>query len=140
MHNRKIDSLKEFVSINDFISLSFEDILSWPNANEVISDLIFLVGYNYIEHECNSNGFNIFKAGMFYNEMDEKLTLSESGLEGKLLLAVKTAFNVYIDIQKQSNVMDLYSPDMRESIAADIIKKNKIDLFFFNQIQKRIIC
>lgn len=140
MHNRKIESLKGLIGRDGFISFSFEDVLKLPNVDNIISDLIFLVGYNFIECEHSSNGCLNFKAGMFYDDLDEKLTFNENGLEGKLLLAVKTVYNVYIDMQRQSNIMDLYSPDMRSSYVGNILSKNKIDLFLFNQIQQRIAC
>ena len=59
-------------------------------------------------------------------------------LQGNLLLAVKTVYNVYVDIQLQSNIIDFYSQEMREKIIDSIILKNKIDRFFFNHLQHRM--
>lgn len=138
MHNRKIENLKELFGLKESIPVSFDDLLKSPNIEGIISDLIFLVGYNFITYERSSDGHIKFKAGMFYDESDEKLTFDGMVLQGNLLLAVKTVYNVYVDIQLQSNIIDFYSQEMREKIIDSIILKNKIDRFFFNHLQHRM--
>jgi hypothetical protein len=138
MHNRKIENLKELIGLKESTPLSFDDLLKSPNIEGIISDLIFLIGYNFIKCEQDSNGNLKFKAGMFYDESDEKLTFDGKILKGNLSLAVKTVYNVYVDIQLQSNIIDFYSQEMREQIFEKIISKNKIDRFFFNHLQHRM--
>ncbi|WP_164673723.1 MULTISPECIES: hypothetical protein [Aeromonas] len=138
MHNRKIENLKELFVLKESIPVSFDDLLKSPNIEGIVSDLIFLVGYNFITYERSSDGHIKFKAGMFYDESDEKLTFDGMVLQGNLLLAVKTVYNVYVDIQLQSNIIDFYSQEMREKIIDSIILKNKIDRFFFNHLQHRM--
>lgn len=138
MHNRKIENLKELFVLKESIPVSFDDLLKSPNIEGILSDLIFLVGYNFITYERSSDGHIKFQAGMFYDESDEKLTFDGMVLQGNLLLAVKTVYNVYVDIQLQSNIIDFYSQEMREKIIDSIILKNKIDRFFFNHLQHRM--
>lgn len=139
MHNKKIENLKKLLDTNEFLSLNFNDIIAKPNCTDLIKDLIFLVGYNNIEIEHKSSNNVIFKAGMFVGDLDEKLHLKDNILDGKLLLAIETVFNVLLDIQRQSNILELYPRDMRNKINSEIEQKNNINSLFFNNIKSRMI-
>ncbi|MBE4703682.1 hypothetical protein GXB76_24305, partial [Citrobacter freundii] len=109
MVKTKIDHLKQVINSDDFLSLSFEDIIKFDNNVQLLEDLIYLVGYNIIFTERTPAGTTIFSAGMFANDLDEKIKLDNNHIEGKLLLAIKTVFNIILEMKKLPNVVDLYS-------------------------------
>lgn len=138
MHNSKIKNLKDFLSSNDFYRISFDQISELSNCSDIIKELIYVVGYNNIEVDVLSPNIVVYKAGMFWGDLDEKLILNNGHLDGKLLPAIQAVFNVLSDIQRQSNIIDLYSHEMKSKIINDILQKNSIDSCFYNQILIRM--
>ncbi|HHX8340029.1 TPA: hypothetical protein ACVOY6_003654, partial [Vibrio alginolyticus] len=80
----------------------------------------------------------IFKAGMFPSSLEEVLTLKCNIITGSLVDAVQITFNTILDINRQSNILELYPREMRKSINDEIIKKNNIDSNFLNQLNSRL--
>ncbi|EJS0325239.1 MULTISPECIES: hypothetical protein [Vibrio] len=138
MLKSKIDELKLFIESSDFLSKSFNDILTSKNNFKLIEDLIFLIGYNYISVERKQGDEFIFKAGMFPSSLEEVLTLKCNIITGSLVDAVQITFNTILDINRQSNILELYPREMRKSINDEIIKKNNIDSNFLNQLNSRL--
>ncbi|EJL7426822.1 hypothetical protein ACWO25_004209 [Vibrio parahaemolyticus] len=138
MLKSKIDELKLFIESSDFLSKSFNDILTSKNNFKLIEDLIFLIGYNYISVEIKQGDEFIFKAGMFPSSLEEVLTLKCNIITGSLVDAVQITFNTILDINRQSNILELYPREMRKSINDEIIKKNNIDSNFLNQLNSRL--
>ncbi len=138
MLKSKIDELKLFIESSDFLSKSFNDILTSKNNLKLIEDLIFLIGYNYISVERKQGDEFIFKAGMFPSSLEEVLTLKCNIITGSLVDAVQITFNTILDINRQSNILELYPREMRKSINDEIIKKNNIDSNFLNQLNSRL--
>ncbi|EGR0771081.1 hypothetical protein HBG08_004092 [Vibrio parahaemolyticus] len=138
MLKSKIDELKLFIESSDFLSKSFNDILTSKNNFKLIEDLIFLIGYNYIIVERKQGDEFIFKAGMFPSSLEEVLTLKCNIITGSLVDAVQITFNTILDINRQSNILELYPREMRKSINDEIIKKNNIDSNFLNQLNSRL--
>tara|TARA_B100002049_G_scaffold12162_1_gene8754 strand:- start:1201 stop:1536 length:336 start_codon:yes stop_codon:yes gene_type:complete len=108
-------------------------------SKEIIKDLVFVVGYNYIELNEQGTGDIIITAGVVPEDLREVLTIRNKKLNGKLSKRVETTFNTLLDIKRQSNILELYPREMRKSINEKIMNNN-IDTFFFNQIKSRIIC
>ncbi|EPQ6905733.1 hypothetical protein ACUVZB_000502 [Citrobacter freundii] len=138
MVKTKIDHLKQVINSDDFLSLSFEDIIKFDNNVQLLEDLIYLVGYNIIFTERTPTGTTIFSAGMFANDLDEKIRLDNNHIEGKLLLAIKTVFNIILEMKKLPNVVDLYSTEMIVKLNNAIAKNNKVDILFLNLVRNRL--
>lgn len=138
MFKTKIGHLKQVIKSDDFLSLSFEDLVMLNNSVQLLEDLIYLVGYNIITIERTPSGTIIFNAGMFTNDLDEKIRLDNNHIEGKLLLAIKTAFNLILEIQRLPNVIDLYSNEMIANLNNEIVKNNSVDISFLNLIRNRL--
>ncbi|EKG0012806.1 hypothetical protein O1D74_003225 [Vibrio cholerae] len=134
----KINVLKKFINEADFLNKSFSDILTSKENFKLIEDLIFLVGFNYIKIEQKNADEFVFKAGMFPDAVAHVLTLKNNTITGPLSNAVQVTFNTILDINRQSNILDLYPKEMRKSINDDIIKRNNIDSNFFNQLSARL--
>lgn len=100
--------------------------------------MIYLVGYNIIFTERTPTGTTIFSAGMFANDLDEKIRLDNNHIEGKLLLAIKTVFNIILEMKKLPNVVDLYSTEMIVKLNNAIAKNNKVDILFLNLVRNRL--
>ncbi|MBF4232616.1 hypothetical protein [Vibrio anguillarum] len=140
MHKTKIDKLSELLNSNGFLSTTFVDILDNSQSKEIIEDLVFVIGYNYIDLTEQNNGDIIITAGVVPEDLREVLTVRNKNLDGKLSERVETTFNTLLDIKRQSNILELYPREMRKSINEEIMKKNNIDSCFFNQIKLRAIC
>lgn len=138
MLKKKIEILNKISGSDDFIKIDFNDLLNMEGFPGIVEDLIFLVGYNYIVVEKDASNASCFFAGMFPGDMDEKITIRDHKIDGKLLLAIETVFNVLQDLKSQSNILELYPRDVRESIVNGILNKNKIEQTFLNQISYRI--
>ena len=139
MHKTKIDELSELLNSNGFLSTTLVDTLDMNLSKEIIKDLVFVVGYNYIELNEQGTGDIIITAGVVPEDLREVLTIRNKKLNGKLSKRVETTFNTLLDIKRQSNILELYPREMRKSINEKIMNNN-IDTFFFNQIKSRIIC
>ncbi|MBF4327624.1 hypothetical protein EAY16_20280, partial [Vibrio anguillarum] len=139
-HKTKIDKLSELLNSNGFLSTTFVDILDNSQSKEIIEDLVFVIGYNYIDLTEQNNGDIIITAGVVPEDLREVLTVRNKNLDGKLSERVETTFNTLLDIKRQSNILELYPREMRKSINEEIMKKNNIDSCFFNQIKLRAIC
>ncbi|MBF4401582.1 hypothetical protein, partial [Vibrio anguillarum] len=137
MHKTKIDKLSELLNSNGFLSTTFVDILDNSQSKEIIEDLVFVIGYNYIDLTEQNNGDIIITAGVVPEDLREVLTVRNKNLDGKLSERVETTFNTLLDIKRQSNILELYPREMRKSINEEIMKKNNIDSCFFNQIKLR---
>ncbi|WP_062570240.1 hypothetical protein [Pseudoalteromonas arabiensis] len=124
---------------NGFLSTTLVDTLDMNLSKEIIKDLVFVVGYNYIELNEQGTGDIIITAGVVPEDLREVLTIRNKKLNGKLSKRVETTFNTLLDIKRQSNILELYPREMRKSINEKIMNNN-IDTFFFNQIKSRIIC
>lgn len=140
MHKTKIDKLGELLNSNGFLSTTFVDILDKSQSKEIIEDLVFVIGYNYIDLTEQNNGDIIITAGVVPEDLREVLSIRNKNLDGKLSERVETTFNTLLDIKRQSNILELYPREMRKSINEEIMKKNNIDSCFFNQIKLRAIC
>lgn len=140
MHKAKIDKLSELLNSNGFLSTTFVDILDKSQSKEIIEDLVFVIGYNYIDLTEQNNGDIIITAGVVPEDLREVLSVRNKNLDGKLSERVETTFNTLLDIKRQSNILELYPREMRKSINEEIMKKNNIDSYFFNQIKLRAIC
>lgn len=140
MHKKKIDKLSELLNSNGFLSTTFVDILDMSQSKEIIEDLVFVVGYNYIDLTEQDNGDIIITAGVVPEDLREVLTIRNKKLDGKLSKRVETTFNTLLDIKRQSNILELYPREMRKNINEEIMKNNNIDSCFFNQIKLRAIC
>ncbi|EOC1766103.1 hypothetical protein ACI1G2_002702 [Vibrio fluvialis] len=140
MHKTKIDKLSELLNSNGFLSTTFVDILDMSQSKEIIEDLVFVVGYNYIDLTEQDNGDIIITAGVVPEDLREVLTIRNKKLDGKLSKRVETTFNTLLDIKRQSNILELYPREMRKNINEEIMKNNNIDSCFFNQIKLRAIC
>ncbi|EKL9827947.1 TPA: hypothetical protein NKA96_002995 [Vibrio parahaemolyticus] len=140
MHKTKIDKLSELLNSNGFLSTTFVDILDKSQSKEIIEDLVFVIGYNYIDLTEQNNGDIIITAGVVPEDLREVLSIRNKNLDGKLSERVETTFNTLLDIKRQSNILELYPREMRKSINEEIMKKNNIDSCFFNQIKLRAIC
>ncbi|HCG5943343.1 TPA: hypothetical protein N2935_000341 [Vibrio parahaemolyticus] len=140
MHKTKIDKLSELLNSNGFLSTTFVDILDKSQSKEIIEDLVFVIGYNYIVLTEQNNGDIIITAGVVPEDLREVLSIRNKNLDGKLSERVETTFNTLLDIKRQSNILELYPREMRKSINEEIMKKNNIDSCFFNQIKLRAIC
>jgi hypothetical protein len=138
MHNRKIDNLKTLVNTEAFLSISFDDALKLPNAVDIAADLIFVIGYNFINIERISEHTYTFNAGMFEGDLDTKITLNNMEVSGKLQSAIKTTFNIIQEIKAKSDIVDLYPREMRDNIYKKIMERHNIDSFIFNQINYRL--
>lgn len=138
MLKKKIEILNKISDSDDFIKIDFNDLLNMEGFSEIVEDLIFLVGYNYIVVEKDASNSSCFFAGMFPGDMDEKITIIDHKIDGKLLLAIETVFNVLQDLKSQSNILELYPRDVRESIVEGVLNKNKIEQIFLNQISYRM--
>ncbi|MBF4377053.1 hypothetical protein, partial [Vibrio anguillarum] len=131
MHKTKIDKLSELLNSNGFLSTTFVDILDNSQSKEIIEDLVFVIGYNYIDLTEQNNGDIIITAGVVPEDLREVLTVRNKNLDGKLSERVETTFNTLLDIKRQSNILELYPREMRKSINEEIMKKNNIDSCFF---------
>ncbi|MBF4371351.1 hypothetical protein EAY04_25530, partial [Vibrio anguillarum] len=140
MHKTKIDKLSELLNSNGFLSTTFVDILDNSQSKKISEDLVFVIGYNYIDLTEQNNGDIIITAGVVPEDLREVLTVRNKNLDGKLSERVETTFNTLLDIKRQSNILELYPREMRKSINEEIMKKNNIDSCFFNQIKLRAIC
>ncbi|EHV5551576.1 hypothetical protein K0W38_002789 [Vibrio vulnificus] len=140
MHKTKIDKLSELLNSNGFLSTTFVDILDMSQSKEIIEDLVFVVGYNYIDLTEQDNGDIIITAGVVPEDLREVLTIRNKKLDGKLSKRVETTFNTLLDIKRQSNILELYPREMRKNVNEEIMKNNNIDSCFFNQIKLRAIC
>ncbi|ELC9520473.1 hypothetical protein RJY08_001926 [Vibrio alginolyticus] len=140
MHKTKIDKLSELLNSNGFLLTTFVDILDMSQSKEIIEDLVFVVGYNYIDLTEQDNGDIIITAGVVPEDLREVLTIRNKKLDGKLSKRVETTFNTLLDIKRQSNILELYPREMRKNINEEIMKNNNIDSCFFNQIKLRAIC
>ncbi|SDI00820.1 hypothetical protein SAMN04488136_14413 [Vibrio xiamenensis] len=140
MHKTKIEKLSELLNSNGFLSTTFVDILDMSQSKEIIEDLVFVVGYNYIDLTEQDNGDIIITAGVVPEDLREVLTIRNKNIDGKLSKRVETTFNTLLDIKRQSNILELYPREMRKNINEEIMKNNNIDSCFFNQIKLRAIC
>ncbi|TOM44358.1 hypothetical protein CGH76_25105, partial [Vibrio parahaemolyticus] len=100
-------------------------------SKEIIEDLVFVIGYNYIDLTEQNNGDIIITAGVVPEDLREVLSIRNKNLDGKLSERVETTFNTLLDIKRQSNILELYPREMRKSINEEIMKKNNIDSCFF---------
>ncbi|MBF4432602.1 hypothetical protein EA848_24090, partial [Vibrio anguillarum] len=103
MHKTKIDKLSELLNSNGFLSTTFVDILDNSQSKEIIEDLVFVIGYNYIDLTEQNNGDIIITAGVVPEDLREVLTVRNKNLDGKLSERVETTFNTLLDIKRQSN-------------------------------------
>ncbi|RFU91874.1 MULTISPECIES: hypothetical protein [Citrobacter] len=138
MFKTKIEHLKQVIQSDDFLSLSFEDLINFNNSIQLLEDLIYLVGYNIILIERTPSGTTIFSAGMFPNDLDEKIRFDNSNIEGKLLLAIKTTFNLMLEIKRLPNIFELYSAEMILKTNNAIAENNKVDVSFLNLVRNRL--
>lgn len=138
MFKTEIENLKQIIESDDFLSLSFEDLFKFKNSDLILEDLIYLVGYNIISIERTPSEVTILSAGMFINDLDEKIRIHDCHIEGKLLLAITTVFNLVLEIKRTSNIIDLYSTEMIVKIHNEIARKYKIDVSFLNLVRQRL--
>jgi len=138
MFKTKTEHLKQVIESDNFLNLSFKDVINSNNSVQLLEDLIYLVGYNIIHIELTPSGSTIFSAGMFANDLDEKIKFNNGHIEGKLLLAVETVFNITLDLKRASNVVDLYSTEMIINLNNDMAKKNKVEASFLNLVRNRL--
>jgi len=134
MLNKRTKELNGLLSANDCSSISFDDVLKSSQRQKILEELVFLIGYNYIE----SDGVGEIKAGMFPKALRVVLTWGPKGVSGDLSEAVEVIFNTFVDISLESNVLDLYPRELRDSINKKVMDKNGIDLCVYNQIQSRM--
>ncbi|HEJ9662701.1 TPA: hypothetical protein ACKRFJ_003163 [Proteus mirabilis] len=138
MHKTKIDKLYGLLNSSDIQSTTFADILDMRQSKEIIEDLIFIIGYNYIVLSEQDNGDIAITAGIVPEDLRVVLTIRNKTLDGKLSKRLETTFNTLLDIKSRSNILDLYPREMRESINEEIMKNNNIDVYFFKQINSRV--
>lgn len=138
MHKTKIDKLNELLNSSDIQSTTIADVLDMRQSKEIIEDLIFVIGYNYIVLSEPNNGDITVTAGIVPEDLRVVLTIRNKALDGKLSKRVETTFNTLLDIKSRSNILDLYPREMRERINEEIMKNNHIDIYFFNQINSRV--
>ncbi|MBH0087661.1 hypothetical protein [Pseudoalteromonas sp. NSLLW218] len=131
--------INDFFDSENFLNLEFDEILNAPNSELIISNLIYLVGYNHIEIEHEQPNLTVFNAGMFTGDLDQKLKIENGKLEGKLLDVANTVFNTLKDIKKESDISDYYSPEMRKLKHLEILKKNNIDPSFLKELRMRLV-
>ncbi len=138
MHKTKIDKLYGLLNSSDIQSTTFADILDMRQSKEIIEDLIFIIGYNYVVLSEQDNGDIAITAGIVPEDLRVVLTIRNKTLDGKLSKRLETTFNTLLDIKSRSNILDLYPREMRESINEEIMKNNNIDVYFFKQINSRV--
>ncbi|MGF1691145.1 hypothetical protein [Photobacterium kagoshimensis] len=129
----------ELIKTENLNDLSFQTVLSHNDCVDIIKSLIFIMGYNVINVDYSDSGDVYFYAGLFPEDLDEKLVLKGNSIEGKLSSILETTFNLLLDIEKQSNILDLYPREMRDEIRKEILKKNGVEEDFFRQISMRLI-
>ncbi|WP_305406301.1 hypothetical protein [Photobacterium leiognathi] len=129
----------ELIKTENLNDLSFQTVLSHNDCVDIIKSLIFIMGYNVINVDYSDSGDVYFYAGLFPEDLDEKLVLKGNSIEGKLSSIIETTFNLLLDIEKQSNILDLYPREMRDEIRKEILKKNGVEEDFFRQISMRLI-
>lgn len=139
MIKNKAELLTKTSILNDFIDIDFDELSKKDEFPSIVEGLIFLVGYNHIEVKNISSNSIIFYAGNFPEDIDEKISIENSEIDGKLLMAIKTAFNVLKDIKSQPDELAFYPREIIEENNNKILEKNKIGPFFLSQIRSRII-
>lgn len=139
MRKIRIDKLNSFMNSELFLTATFDEVISSQHSADLLEDLLFLIGYNYINSVVD-NDVLCFFGGVVPEDMRELLRVDGDDLSGSLSNVVIMVFNTLVDIKRQSNILDLYPRDMRDKINNKVIKDNGIDPFLFNQIQVRAIC
>lgn len=139
MIEKKSELLTKTSILNDFIDIDFDELSKKDEFPTIVEGLIFLVGYNHIEVKNTSSNSIVFYAGIFPEDIDEKISIKDSEIDGKLLMAIKTAFNVLKDIKSQPDGLAFYPRKIIEENNNKILENNKIGPFFLSQIRSRII-
>lgn len=131
--------LSVFMACPEKISnFNYDDVIIHPKCNDIIKELIFLTGYDYIIMDIISEDNKIFKAGVFPGDYMNVLKIDKGISDGKLCEIIKIVFNVFKEICNSSSMIDCYPDCLKNEVTKGIIERNNIDRIFLNKMHYRL--
>ncbi|MFC7775953.1 hypothetical protein ACFQW4_02610 [Pantoea sp. GCM10028869] len=138
MYKDNAATLKDFLGSREDSSLRFEDILKSKQSKTLLEDLIFLSGYNFIICNLSATGELCFEAGMSPEDTDEKFTINNNTISGKLANHIHMVFEVAKKLAIQPQAFEYYPQEIKRKYYDEIILNNKISSFTLYQLELRI--